>query len=64
MADPVEVDISWNMTGLLDGVGSSISSAGSSAWEGVKSASEEGAGAFLGVVMIIVAGLVIWRVAR
>ena len=64
MADPIEVDISWNMAGLLDGVGSSISSAGSSAWESVKSASEEGAGAFLGVVMILVAGLVIWRVAK
>ena len=64
MADPVEIDINWNMAGIFEGVGSPISSAGSSAWEGVKSASEEGAGAFLGVVMIIVAGLVIWRVAK
>ena len=64
MADPIDIELNWNLSGVAEGIGSSLSSAGASTWESAKTMSEEGAGAFLGVVMILVAGLVIWRVAK
>jgi hypothetical protein len=62
--DGIDVDLNWNLSGVFEGIGSSLSSAGANTWESVKSMSEESAGAVFGVVMILIAGMVIWRVAK
>jgi hypothetical protein len=62
--DAIDIDLNWNMSGIFDGIGSSLSSAGASTWDSAKQLTDEGAGALFGVIMILVAGMVVWRVSR
>jgi hypothetical protein len=59
--DGIDVNINWDFSGAIAGIGSSISSAGSDLWTATKEASDEGMAAVIGVVIIVAAGLVIWR---
>lgn len=62
--DGIDVNLNWDFSSLATGIGSSFSSAGESMWEGAKDLTDESAGALIGVLMIVAAGLVIWRITR